>query len=93
MRTTVLSDLHLGARSGADLLSRAAVRERLIERLEATDRLVLLGDVVELRERPGPEVIALAEPLFAALGSLDTDALAPETRAGLLEAFRGWRQQ
>lgn len=30
---------------------------------------------------------------IAALGSLDTDALAPETRAGLIEAFRGWRRR
>jgi anti-sigma factor (TIGR02949 family) len=28
---------------------------------------------------------------IAALGTLDADGLAPETRAGLLAAFRGWR--
>jgi anti-sigma factor RsiW len=28
---------------------------------------------------------------IAAVGSLDEGALSPETRAGLLEAFRGWR--
>lgn len=68
MRTAVISDLHLGLGSGADLLRRADMRERLIERLEGVDRLVLLGDVLELRDRPLTEALAAAEPLMTALG-------------------------
>jgi len=30
---------------------------------------------------------------IAALGELTVDALSPETRGGLLEAFRGWRRR
>lgn len=67
-RTVVISDLHLGVKSGADLLLRAPVRELLCEHLQGAERLVLLGDVVELRERPLEEALSIAEPVFAALG-------------------------
>ena len=62
MRTAVISDLHLGLGSGADLLRRERFREPLLERLEGVDRLVLLGDVLELRDRPLAEVLEVAAP-------------------------------
>lgn len=68
MRTAVLSDLHLGAGSDADLLRRPAFAERLLTALADVDRVVLLGDAVELRDRPLAEAIALARPFFASLG-------------------------
>ncbi len=68
MRTAVISDLHLGLGSGADLTRRADIRERLIEALDGTDRLVLLGDVLELRDRPLTEALAAAKPVMGALG-------------------------
>jgi predicted phosphodiesterase len=68
VRTAVVSDLHLGLGSGADLLRRPRFREPLLAGLEDVDRLVLLGDVLELRDRPLPEVLATAAPAFAALG-------------------------
>ena len=64
----MLSDLHLGARSGNDLLRRPAVRARLLSALEDVERVVLLGDVLELRERELDEGVALAQPFFEELG-------------------------
>jgi hypothetical protein len=68
MRTAVVSDLHLGKAAGHDLLRDPAIRARLFERLGDADRLVLLGDVVELREGPLAQAMAAAEPFFRELG-------------------------
>jgi hypothetical protein len=68
MRTLIVSDLHLGSLSRTDLLSRAHVRARLIEALAGADRVVLLGDVLELRHGPPREALAVARPLFEELG-------------------------
>jgi Calcineurin-like phosphoesterase len=67
-RTLVISDLHLGGLSGVDLLRRPALRERLLERLADIDRLVLLGDVLELRHGPPHETLAAARPFFEDVG-------------------------
>jgi Calcineurin-like phosphoesterase len=71
-RTLVLSDLHFGKHDAADVLRRAAAREPLIRALADCDRLVLLGDVLELRHGPLRDALrAAAEPLGeigAALG-------------------------
>jgi calcineurin-like phosphoesterase family protein len=74
MPTAVVSDLHLGKAAGHDLLRRPEIRARLLERLADADRLVLLGDVVELREGPLAQAMAVAEPFFRALG----DAIGPK---------------
>ncbi|CAN5542087.1 hypothetical protein BH20ACT19_BH20ACT19_13000 [soil metagenome] len=68
MRTAIVSDLHLGTTSDADVASRPAVRERLLDALADADRVVLLGDVLELRERRVGEALELARPFLAALG-------------------------
>jgi predicted phosphodiesterase len=68
MRTVVVSDLHLGAANDGDLLRRPSFLERLTGFLAAGDRVVLLGDVLELRDRPLRRVIELATPVFAAIG-------------------------
>jgi predicted phosphodiesterase len=65
--TAIVSDLHLGAASGWDLLRRPAVLATLTAALREVDELVLLGDVLELRERPLAEVIALARPVIEAI--------------------------
>ncbi len=67
MRAVVISDLHLGAGGGGDLLRRAAFRAALFEALEPSDRVVLLGDLIELRDRPIDEAFALAEPFLREL--------------------------
>jgi metallophosphoesterase superfamily enzyme len=64
----VLSDLHLGMRSGADLLRRAEVRARLFEGIADADELVLLGDSIELRDDRLAESLTVALPFFEALG-------------------------
>jgi predicted phosphodiesterase len=71
--TAIISDLHLGLGSGADVLRRDDVRERLIGALDGVERLVLLGDVLELRDRPLTEALSAAEPVFAALGEAMVD--------------------
>jgi hypothetical protein len=74
MRTLVISDLHLGVRSGADALRRPEALGILLDRLADVDRLVLLGDSLELRHGPARDAIATAEPVLRAIG----DALGPE---------------
>jgi calcineurin-like phosphoesterase family protein len=68
MRTVVLSDLHIGTANDSDLLRRPSFLARLIEFVEGADRLVLLGDVLELRDRPLARVVELAGPVFEGLG-------------------------
>jgi hypothetical protein len=67
-RTLVVSDLHLGAGSGADVLRRPGPRQALIDALEDVERLVLLGDVLELRHGPRRDALAAARPFFEDLG-------------------------
>ncbi|MBV9818277.1 MAG: metallophosphoesterase [Solirubrobacterales bacterium] len=69
MRTLVVSDLHLGARGELDVLRVPANRERLVAALTGADRLVLLGDVIELRQGPARDALAAAAPTLRALGT------------------------
>jgi hypothetical protein len=67
--TLLLSDLHLGGRYGADLLRLPGVRAPLMERLgRGVDRVVLLGDALELRHGPIHEPLERARPFFEELG-------------------------
>ena len=75
MRTLVVSDLHLGARHGRDILQDPDRRRALATVVAGADRLVLLGDVLELRQGPLREAIAAArEPLCALGEALDPAA-------------------
>ena len=67
MRTLIISDLHLGSSSRTDLLSRAHVRARLLQAASGADRVVLLGDVLELRHGPPRDVLATARAFFEEL--------------------------
>lgn len=67
MRTAIISDLHLGAGGGGDLLRRETFRAPLLEALEPSDRVILLGDLIELRDRPIAEAFALARPFLREL--------------------------
>lgn len=69
VRTIVLSDLHLGSGGDIDLLRRPELRQALWTEIEGVDEVILLGDVVELRDRPLPDALALARPFFDELGS------------------------
>jgi Calcineurin-like phosphoesterase len=68
MATAVVSDLHLGALEASDVERNPARRERLLETLAGADRVVLLGDVLELRQRPLAELLELVRPFFEELG-------------------------
>jgi UDP-2,3-diacylglucosamine pyrophosphatase LpxH len=74
VRTVVFSDLHLGAGSGGDLLRRDSFREILMDALAGADRVVLLGDVLELRDRPVGDVVRIATPFFADLAETAGEA-------------------
>jgi hypothetical protein len=69
VRTLVVSDLHLGARLGRDVLRRDPALEALLAALAGVDRLVLLGDVVELLEGRTTRAMEIAEPVLRALGA------------------------
>lgn len=69
MTTLVVSDLHLGGRSGVDVLRDERRRAPLLDALAGIDRLVLLGDVLELRHGPQREALAAARPVLEALGA------------------------
>jgi hypothetical protein len=69
MRTLVISDLHLGSRRPVDILRRPEPLDALCARLRDVDRLVLLGDVLELRHGPLREALAAARPVIEAIGA------------------------
>lgn len=69
MKTAIISDLHLGVSSGGDVLRDPAIRAALLQELRGAERVVLLGDVVELRERPLGAALTHALPFFEELGA------------------------
>jgi hypothetical protein len=68
MRTAIISDLHLSNAFGEDLLRDARIRRVLFEQLSGADRLVLLGDVMELRQLPLATALEHAKGFFEELG-------------------------
>jgi hypothetical protein len=70
MRTLVISDLHLGKSGANDLLRRADLRAPLLEALQDVDRLVILGDCLELREAAHRDAVDSAGPFFADIGAV-----------------------
>jgi hypothetical protein len=68
LSTLVVSDLHLGSMKGSDLLRRPELRSPLLEALDGVERLVILGDGLELRENPQRDAAELAGDVFADLG-------------------------
>jgi Calcineurin-like phosphoesterase len=69
VRTLVVSDLHLGVRLGRDVLRLPEALEALLDALDGVDRLVLLGDIVELLEGRPAQAMAAAEPVLRAIGA------------------------
>jgi UDP-2,3-diacylglucosamine pyrophosphatase LpxH len=68
VRTAIVSDLHLASSFGEDLARVPELRALLLEEVSSADRLVLLGDILELRELPLPKVLDAARPFFEELG-------------------------
>ncbi|MBX5442141.1 MAG: metallophosphoesterase, partial [Solirubrobacteraceae bacterium] len=70
MTTLVVSDLHLGGRTRADVLCHdPAALDALVAALDGVGRLVLLGDVLELRHGPAGEALDAAAPVLQRLGA------------------------
>src|SRR3954470_1494372 len=70
MRTAIISDLHLGVASDEDVLRAPAIRRVLFDEISGADRLVLLGDVVELRNLPLGPSLERSRPFFEELGEV-----------------------
>jgi predicted phosphodiesterase len=68
VRTLLISDLHLGSVSGSDLLRRPELRAPLLAAAAKADRVVLLGDVLELRHGPPRDALGAARGFFEDLG-------------------------
>jgi hypothetical protein len=68
MRTAIVSDLHLGVASDEDVLRHPAVRRVLLEEIAGAEHVVLLGDVVELRNLPVGPSLRRSRPFFEELG-------------------------
>jgi predicted phosphodiesterase len=68
VRTLIVSDLHLGTHTATDVLQHPAPLAALLEALDGVDRIVLLGDLIELRSGPVRRALAAARPVLEALG-------------------------
>jgi hypothetical protein len=69
VRTLVVSDLHLGSHTERDLLRRPEALAALLAAVGEVDRLVLLGDILELRHGPLRDALSAARPVIEALGA------------------------
>lgn len=66
----VVSDLHLGSAAGADLLrAPGPAQDALLGALDGVERLVVAGDLLELRHGPARMVLDRAQPFLARLGA------------------------
>lgn len=68
VRSLVVSDFHLGARLRRDVVRHPEALAALLDALAGVDRLVLLGDVVELLEGRPDHAMGVAEPVMRAIG-------------------------
>jgi predicted phosphodiesterase len=67
--TLVVSDLHLGAHTRADVARRRELRTPLLEAIAEVDELVLLGDVFELRDGPLASALEAGGEFFKDVGA------------------------
>jgi UDP-2,3-diacylglucosamine pyrophosphatase LpxH len=68
VRTLIVSDLHLGLRSGVEVLRRPEPLRRLLAMIDAVDRLVLLGDTFEFLSWTARPAAPVAEQVLRAIG-------------------------
>jgi predicted phosphodiesterase len=69
MRTAIVSDLHLGTIVCTDLVRDPEICVTLLDELADADRVVLLGDILELRDRPAGEIVEQASAFLELLGT------------------------
>src|SRR4051794_36254866 len=72
MRTAIVSDLHLASATGEDVLHDEGIRRTLFDEIATADRVVLLGDCLELRDLALADALATARPFFEELGEAMT---------------------
>ncbi len=77
MATAILSDLHLGAAHGDDLLRYPFFCDLLREQLDGIDHVVLLGDILDLRFQQLEDALVLATPFLTMLGDVLSQAEHP----------------
>lgn len=70
MATAILSDLHLGAAHGDDLLRYPFFCDLLRDQLDGIDHVVLLGDILDLRFQQLEDALLISAPFFAMLGDV-----------------------
>lgn len=68
MATAILSDLHLGAAHGDDLLRYPFFCDLLREQLDGVDHIVLLGDILDLRFQRLEDALLISTPFLTMLG-------------------------
>jgi Calcineurin-like phosphoesterase len=69
VRTVVISDLHLGSRRQVEVARRPGPLAALAQFLAGADRLVLLGDLFELRHGPWRQALEAGRPVLETLGA------------------------
>jgi len=69
VRTLAISDVHLGQRGGVSVLTGQGRSRRCSNALDSYDRLVLLGDTVELQETHSSLSFPVAEPILRAIAA------------------------
>lgn len=84
--------MHFGTHARADVLRDGATRARLIEALAGCDRLVLLGDLIELRHGPLRDALAVAAEPLREIGAALGDSAEVVTVAGNHDhpVVQGW---
>jgi UDP-2,3-diacylglucosamine pyrophosphatase LpxH len=80
VRTLVISDIHLGQGGGISVLTRPRPLDALLDALDRHDRLVLLGDAIELVESHPAESFPVAEPILRRIA----ERLGPEKQVLLV---------
>jgi UDP-2,3-diacylglucosamine pyrophosphatase LpxH len=68
LATAILSDLHLGAAHGDDLLRYPFFCDLLREQLDGVDHIVLLGDILDLRFQQLEDALLISTPFLSMLG-------------------------
>ncbi len=76
----MISDIHLGQGGGVSVLTRPRPLAALLEAIDQHDRLVLLGDTVEMQESHPTQSFPIAEPVLRRIA----ERLGPQKQVLLL---------
>ena len=91
----MISDIHLGQGGGISVLTRPRPLAALLDALDSYDRLVLLGDTIEMQESHPSQSFPIAEPVLRRIA----ERLGPEKQVLLVPGnhdhglVRDWARQ